>query len=207
MSKKKKDLDIIGIDFNNLDEDFCGTIKKVDSSQDLTIINDIFSAHNSIKSILSKRKNDLQTLEKSWKKGNISQTIKELTLIKDKGVSCDFFNSVFMVNMYNKDSLKLDDYILLLPLIVKLVGSKYELNFRCGIKMVCMIFDMYSDAIKQGKRTMKVEPKTMDNYNKLIEFFELIPTIETIKVRDLKTDKNLNELLKEMKEFCDECKK
>ena len=197
---------IIGIDFNNL-EDFSGTIKKVNSSQDLPIIEEISSSHNQIKSILSKRKTSLKSLEKPWLKGNISQTIKELSLIKDKGVSTDFFNSAFMVNGYNKDYLKLDDSVTLLSLIEKLVSSKYESSFRCGIKMVCMLFDMYSDIIKQSKRSMKGDAKTIDNYNKLIEFFDTIPKIETIQKRDLNTDKNLGALLEEMKEFCKECKK
>ena len=170
MSKPdKKDDTLIGIDFNNLEEDFCGTIKKVSQSQDIPIIEEITSSHNQIKSILSKRKNSLQSLEKSWTKGNISQTIKELSLIKDKGVSCDFFNSAFMVNGCNKDSLKLEDSVTLLPLVEKLVASKYESSFRCGIKMVCMLFDMYSDIIKHCKRNPKNDSRTVANYNQLID--------------------------------------
>ena len=209
MTKRDKysESKLIGIDFNNLDEDFSGTIKSVKSSQDPPIIDEILSSHNQIQSILSKRKASLKSLEKPWVKGNISQTIKELNAIKDKGVSCDFFNSAFMVNGYNKDHLKLEDSVILLPLIEKLVSAKYESSFRCGIKMVCMLFDMYSDSIRQVKKTMKTDSKTMENYNKLINFFELIPNIETIKKRDLNADKNLGALLEEMKDFCNECKK
>ena len=208
MSKpdKNDETKIIGIDFNDLEEDFCGSIKKVGSSQDLPIIDEIASSHNQIKSILTKRKNSLKSLEKPWTKGNITQTIKELSLIKDKGVSCDFFNSAFMVNGCNKDYLKLEDSVTLLPLIEKLVSSKYESSFRCGIKMVCMLFDMYSDTIKQCKKSMKTDKRTMDNYNELIKFFDLIPKIETIQKRDLNADKNLGALLEEMKEFCQDCK-
>ena len=208
MSKPNKndETKIIGIDFNDLEEDFCGSIKRVGSSQDLPIIDEISSSHNQIKSILTKRKNSLKSLEKPWTKGNITQTIKELSLIKDKGVSCDFFNSAFMVNGCNKDYLKLEDSVTLLPLIEKLVSSKYESSFRCGIKMVCMLFDMYSDTIKQVKKSMKADKKTMDNYNELIKFFDLIPKIEIIQKRDLKADKNLGALLEEMKEFCQDCK-
>ena len=112
-----------------------------------------------------------------------------------------------MVNGTNKDSLRVEDSVTLLPLIEKLVSSKYESSFRCGIKMVCMLFDMYSDTIRQCKRSMKIDSKTMDNYNKLVQFFDLIPKIETIQKRDLKVDKNLGALLEEMKEFCSECKK
>ena len=209
MSKpdKNDETKIIGIDFNNLEEEFCGSIKKVSSSQDIPIIEEISSSHSQIKSILNKRKNSLKSLEKPWLKGNISQAIKELSLIKDKGVSNDFFNSAFMVNGTNKDYLKLEDSVTLLPLVEKLVSAKYESSFRCGIKMVCMLFDMYSDTIRQCKRSMKADAKTMNDYNQLIQFFDSIPKIEKKQKRDLKSDKNLAALLDEMKEFCEECKK
>ena len=209
MSKNDKynESKILGIDFNHL-EDFSGTIKSSENtSQDLPIIEEILSSHNQIQSILTKRKTSLKSLEKPWLKGNISQTVKELSLIRDKGVSSDFFNSAFMVNGYNKDYLKLEDSVVLLPLIEKLVSSKYESSFRCGIKMVCMLFDMYSDTIRQVKKNMRSDEKSMENYDKLIAFFDLIPKIETIQKRDLKADKNLAALLDEMKEFCNDCKK
>jgi hypothetical protein len=209
MSKNDKynESKILGIDFNHL-EDFSGTIKSSENtSQDLPIIEEILSSHNQIQSILTKRKTSLKSLEKPWLKGNISQTVKELSLIRDKGVSSDFFNSAFMVNGYNKDYLKLEDSVVLLPLIEKLVSSKYESSFRCGIKMVCMLFDMYSDTIRQVKKNMRSDEKSMENYDKLIAFFDQIPKIETIQKRDLKADKNLAALLDEMKEFCNDCKK
>ena len=204
--KKKEEIHLIGIDFDHL-EDFSGSIKKVDSPKDIPIIEEIASSHNQIQNILKHRKASLKSLEKEWVKGNISKTIQELNTIKDKGVSCDFFNSAFMFNGYNKDYVKLEDYVIVLPLVEKLVNSKYEYCFRCGIKMVCMLFDLYSDSIRQCKKNMKCDSKTMENYNKLIEFFDNIPKIERIKTRDLNADKNLAALLDEMKEFCADCKK
>ena len=204
--KKKEDINLIGIDFEHL-EDFSGSIKRVDSPKDIPIIEEISSSHNQIQNILKQRKNNLKSLEKDWIKGNISKTIQDVTAIKDKGVSCDFFFFFFMFNGYNKDYVKLEDYITLLPSIDKLVNSKYEYCFRCGIKMVCMLFDLYSDTIRQCKKTMKTDAKTMENYNKLIQFFESIPKSEKVKTRDLNADKNLGALLEEMKEFCSDCKK
>ena len=204
--KKKEDIHLIGIDFEHL-EDFSGSIKRVDSPKDIPIIEEIASSHNQIQNILKQRKSNLKALEKEWIKGNISKTIQDVTAIKDKGVSCDFFNSAFMFNGYNKDYVKLEDYVIVLPLVEKLVNSKYEYCFRCGIKMVCMLFDLYSDSIRQCKKNMKCDSKTMENYNKLIEFFDNIPKIERIKTRDLNADKNLAALLDEMKEFCADCKK
>ena len=47
----------------------------------------------------------------------------------------------------------------------------------------------------------------MDNYTKLINFFEEVQTLETIKTRNLNNDKNLKALLEEMKQFVIDCKK
>ena len=202
--KKKETINLIGIDFDHL-EDFSGSIRKIDSPKDIPIIEEIATSHNQIQGILKARKSSLKSLEKEWTKGNISKTIQELINIKDKGVSCDFFNSAFMFNGYNKDYVKLEDYVLCLPSIEKLVNSKYEYCFRCGIKMVCMLFDLYSDIIRQCKKNMKTDAKTMECYDKLIQFFDGIPNIERIKKRDLNADKNLAALLDEMREFCAEC--
>ena len=204
--KKKDDINLIGIDFDHL-EDFSGSIRRIESPKDIPIIEEIASSHNQIQNILKQRKNSLKSLEKEWTKGNVSKVIQELSTIKDKGVSCDFFNSAFMYNGYNKDYVKLDDYVALLPSIEKLVNSKYEYCFRCGIKMVCMLFDLYSDSIRQCKKSMKTDAKTMENYDKLITFFENIPNSEKIKTRDLNQDKNLGALLDEMKECVDDCKR
>ena len=204
--KKKDDINLIRIDFDHL-EDFSGSIRRIESPKDIPIIEEIASSHNQIQNILKLRKNSLKSLEKEWTKGNISKVIQDLSAIKDKGVSCDFFNSAFMYNGYNKDYVKLDDYVALLPSIEKLVNSKYEYCFRCGIKMVCMLFDLYSDSIRQCKKTMKTDAKTMENYDKLIQFFANIPNSEKIKTRDLNADKNLGALLDEMKEFVDDCKR
>ena len=171
--KKKDDINLIGIDFDHL-EDFSGSIRRIESPKDIPIIEEIASSHNQIQNILKQRKNSLKSLEKEWTKGKVSKVIQELSTIKDKGVSCDFFNSAFMYNGYNKDYVKLDDYVALLPSIEKLVNSKYEYCFRCGIKMVCMLFDLYSDSIRQCKKSMKTDAKTMENYDKLITFFENI---------------------------------
>ena len=69
-----------------------------------------------------------------------------------------------MQNSYNKDYLTLEESIELIPLLITLVENKYESNFRCCVKMVCMLFDMYSHSIRAIKRSQIIEMKTMENY-------------------------------------------
>ena len=204
-SKKPDETVPIGINFDEFSKN--NSNDNVGKSEDDPIIKELSAPHSKIKKILTNRMNSLKQLSNVWLKGDISETIRELSLIKDQGVSCDFFNSAFMQNGYNKDYLKLEESASLIPLVLTLVESKYESNFRCGVKMVCMLFDMYSDSIRAGKRSQKIDPRTMDNYTKLINFFDTIPRIETVVKRDLNKDKNLKALLGEMKVFVEDCRR
>ena len=47
----------------------------------------------------------------------------------------------------------------------------------------------------------------MENYTKLINFFDTIPRIDTVAKRDLNKDKNLKALLGEMKVFVEDCRR
>ena len=201
-SKKPDETVPIGINFDEFSKN--NSNDNVGKSEDDPIIKELSAPHSKIKKILTNRMNSLKQLSNVWLKGDISETIRELSLIKDQGVSCDFFNSAFMQNGYNKDYLKLEESASLIPLVLTLVESKYESNFRCGVKMVCMLFDMYSDSIRAIKRSQKIEVKTMEDYT---QFFDIIPKIETIVKRDLNKDKNLKALLGEMKVFVEDCRR
>lgn len=196
----------LGIDFNNFNPST--TSDDINYFNDIPIIQELATPHKNIKDILTKRKNTLKMLAGLWVKGNLTETIQALSLTKDLGVANDFFNYAFMKDGMNKDYLKLDHSVTLLPLVLGLVKSKYESNFRIGIKMVCMLFDMYSNSILMVRR--KVGASTEDNllkYEQLIAFFEQIIRCETIKKRNLEADKNLKSLLQEMEDFINQCNK
>ena len=204
-NKKPDETVPMGINFDDFGKN--NSNDNVGKSEDDPIIKELSAPHSKIKKLLTNRMNSLKQLSNIWLKGDISETIRELSIIKDQGVSCDFFNSAFMQNSYNKDYLKLEESASLIPLVLTLVESKYESNFRCGIKMVCMLFDMYSDSIRASKRSQKIEPRTLENYSKLINFFDTIPRIDTVAKRDLNKDKNLKALLGEMKVFVEDCRR
>ena len=91
---KEDETQLIGIDFNDFGNN--SSNENVNSSEDDPIIKEISVPHPKIKKILQNRMNSLKQLSNTWIKGDIRQTIRELSLIKDQGVSCDFFNSAFM---------------------------------------------------------------------------------------------------------------
>ena len=94
--KKEDETQPIGIDFNDFGNQNNSSNENVNSSEDDPIIKEISVPHPKIKKILQNRMNSLKQLSNTWIKGDIRQTIRELSLIKDQSVSCDFFNSAFM---------------------------------------------------------------------------------------------------------------
>ena len=194
----------LGIDLSNFNPS--STNDDTNYLSDIPIIQELSTPHKNIKDILIKRRNTLQMLSAMWVKGNMTDAIKSLALTKDLGVANDFFNYAFMKDGMNKDYLKLDHTIILLPLVTGLVKSKYESNFRVGIKMVCMLFDMYSNSIVMVKRNMGASAEeTVLKYQQLIAFFDSVIHCDTIKKRNLENDKNLKALLQEMEDFVKKC--
>ncbi|MCQ2818350.1 MAG: hypothetical protein MJ252_13870 [archaeon] len=214
MSDPKKKLDITAPMGLNLD-DFGGnfnvmnsTIHKISQSNDVPIINELSNDHKSIKEILAKRKAALQSLSKLWVKGNIPEVVQPVSQVKDLGVATDFFNYAFMQNNINKDYLKPEQCIYFLPIVTSLINSKYETNFRVGIKMVCMMFDLYSNNIEMAYKSQNFpNEKTKQTYESLIKFFDEITKNQRVLGRDLEKDKNLKALIEEMRDFCKKCRK
>jgi hypothetical protein len=208
MSNNNNNLGIttpLGIDLSNFS---CTNDESSESNADIPLIIEIETPHKNVKNILQKRRDTLKKLSTYWQKGNISEAIKHLSSSKDLGVANDFFNFAFMKNEINKDYLKLDDSVAILSLVTGLVKSQHESNFKTGIKMVCMFFDMYSNTIKMVKRNRGVGASSEDTwmkYQQLIVFFESILKIESIRKRNLEKDKNLKALLEEMEEFVNSC--
>ena len=86
---KEDETQLIGIDFNDFGNN--SSNENVNSFKDDPIIKEISVPHPKIKKILQNRMNSLKQLSNTWIKGDIRQTIRELSLIKDQSVSCDFF--------------------------------------------------------------------------------------------------------------------
>lgn len=178
--------------------------------KDSNLIAELTTPHNNIKDILTKRRNFLRTLSDYWVKGQLDDVFKTLASTNNIGVANDFFNYAFMKNGINKDYLKLEHSIQSLQLVTALVKSKYDGNFKVGIKMVCMLFDMYSSSITMFKRNYRAgqsSEETMLKYEKLINFFDQVTQLDTIKTKNLENDKNLKALLEEMIEFVKTCRR
>lgn len=65
--------------------------------------------------------------------------------MKDPSVSNDFFNYAFLKNDLSKVNLKYDHAILIFPLIINMINSKYDVYFKNGVKMSWMILKLYYD--------------------------------------------------------------
>lgn len=65
--------------------------------------------------------------------------------MKDLSVSNDFFYYSLVKNDINKVPLTLDNVITILPHIMSLINSKYEVYIKTGIKSAWNILKSFSD--------------------------------------------------------------
>ncbi len=65
--------------------------------------------------------------------------------MKDASVTNDFFNFAFVKNDINKVPLTLDNVITILPHVVSLINSKYEVYVKNGIKAAWNILKCFND--------------------------------------------------------------
>ena len=138
----------LGIDLTNFsctnEEDLS------EGNADVPLIIEIETPHKNVKNILQKRRDTLKKLAVYWQKGNISEAMKHLSGSKDIGVANDFFTYAFMKNGINKDYLKLDDSIAILPLVINKVEEIFDFTNST-------IFETLSNVAKENE----IKPKQL----------------------------------------------
>jgi hypothetical protein len=132
--------------------------------------------------------------------------------MKDLSVCNDFFNYAFLKNDFDKLHLKYDHAIAILPLIITLINSKYDIYFKNGVKTAWVILKLYYDVkyllfiiikiyikfiqtIIQAKNTPVVggvdlaREDKLKKFDTILEFFEKIRVLENVE-RNLKKEKH-----------------
>lgn len=106
--------------------------------------------------------------------------------MKDLSVANDFFYYSLVKNDINKVPITLDNVLTILPHITQLIGSKYDVYIKNGIKSAWNILKCFSDrvisaksvALSNGVDLAREERlKKCDNF---IEIYEKIPTIPSL---------------------------
>ena len=98
-------------------------------------------------SIMNKRIKGLEVISEKYKNGDFEEAMADVGLSKDLGVVNDFFRYALIKKDLNKISLKSDMAIQIFPIILKMIGCKYDIYFKTGVNTAWTILNLFSDPI------------------------------------------------------------
>lgn len=126
---------------------------QMDSSKSISMISQLLEQHLKIKQALQRRKNNALTLLSWWEKsnGDLSPTIKALMTINDIATMSDFFNFTFAIGL-KVESLTLDNLVDVIPLIGKVLNTKYDHFIVTALKTLEQVYKCHSNNIIQAKK-------------------------------------------------------
>ena len=203
------------IDLNNLAGESPNTnAAKVSSKNDVSIINDMMELDPQFISIMKKRIKGLEVISEKYKNGNFEESMAEVGLSKDLGVVNDFFRYALIKKDLNKISLKSDMAIQIFPIILKMIGCKYDIYFKTGVNTAWTILNLFSDPIIDAMKTplsggvdLNREEK-IDKYKIIIDYFKRlreIPILQyNLKYKEIK-NLNLKQFIGEVNFFIIQC--
>ena len=203
------------IDLNNLAGESPNTnAAKVSSKNDVSIINDMMELDPQFISIMKKRIKGLEVISEKYKNGNFEESMAEVGLSKDLGVVNDFFRYALIKKDLNKISLKSDMAIQIFPIILKMIGCKYDIYFKTGVNTAWTILNLFSDPIIDAMKTPLSggvdlnREKKIDKYKIIIDYFKRlreIPILQyNLKYKEIK-NLNLKQFIGEVNFFINQC--
>ena len=182
----------MGLDLNQFVQNKGGldeTIHTVSQTNDLPILQEVNSQHDTMKKAITKRFNSIKMVAKCWSESNISSTLNALTLMKDISVINDFFTyAIIARGDISKIPFTLDHSISLLPHVLTLINSKYEAYSRTGCKVGMIFLKLLNDKVTIAKQSAKkmtideqVDPFVDERIAKCDRIIDLFKKIFTSK--------------------------
>ena len=171
----------MGLDLNSfLPNQESNVPSKISEQNDIPIIDEVQKQNPSFKSILESRIKNLKSVSNVWKGGqNKGEAFLAANSINDLGTSNDVFNYFFIKTELNKIDVRTDDIINILPMIMKMLSSKYDIYFKNGVLSAWKILKLYYDVIVNTKQAQLMNPGGIDlnredkikKYDVIIKYF------------------------------------
>lgn len=190
----------------------------IPTDNDNQIIKEIFKNAPNYKLIINKRIKKLSNLERIWQDGKSKKEVFEYLLHEeDKDVINDIINFYFIKTELKYMEFRSKEIVLLFPVLIKMISSKYDIYFRNGILASWKILQYLSRVIIEAKKYQYLNPKNIDLeheskikiYDELIEYYKKIKNMENIGVFLNKDSRNvgfnLADFILEVDEFLKEC--
>ena len=182
-----KSNETLGIDFTQFIEEngmLNETKHIVPPSQDLSILQEINSQHDSMRSIITKRFNGLKIVTDRWKNSDIPSTLNALQILKDYSVVKDFFDyAIISREDINLIPLTLDNAVVMLPYVNTLMKSKVDAYWKTACRAGMTFLKIFMEKIENTKTKknnypqMNVDPILEERVKKCDELIKVFKQI------------------------------
>ena len=121
---------------------------------DNKIIEGIFKNAPNYKILIHKRIKKLVNIEQIWKDGrNKKETFEYLLNEEDQDVINDIINFYFIKTELKYMDVRSKEIVLLFPVLIKMISSKYDIYFKNGILASWKILQYLNRVIIEAKKT------------------------------------------------------
>ena len=187
---------------------------------DNKIIEGIFKNAPNYKILIHKRIKKLVNIEQIWQDGkNKKETFEYLLNEEDQDVINDIINFYFIKTELKYMDVRSKEIVLLFPVLIKMISSKYDIYFKNGILASWKILQYLNRVIIEAKKSQYFSPRDIDLekeakikiYDEIIDYYIKIKNLDNIGKylnKDSRTvGFNLADFVYELDEFLRECQK
>ena len=185
---------------------------------DNKIIEGVFKDAPNYKIIINKRIKKLLNIEKIWNDGkNKIETFLLLLQTEELEVINDVINFYFIKTELKHMDVRSKEIVLIFPVLIKMISSKYDIYFKNGILASWKILQYLSRVIIETKKNQNINNRNIDLekeakikiYDQIISYFNEIKNLDNIgkylnKERKL-VGFNLADFVYELEQFLRAC--
>ena len=185
---------------------------------DNKIIEGVFKDAPNYKIIINKRIKKLLNIEKIWNDGkNKKETFLLLLQTEELEVINDVINFYFIKTELKHMDVRSKEIVLLFPVLIKMISSKYDIYFKNGILASWKILQYLSRVIIETKKNQNINNRNIDLekeakikiYDQIISYYNEIKNLDNIgkylnKERRL-VGFNLADFVYELEQFLRSC--
>ena len=181
---------------------------------DRNIIDGLFENASNYKHLITKRIKNLYNIEQIWNDGkNKKETFEFLLQQEDQDVINDVINFCFIKTELKYMDVRSKEIVLLFPILIKMISSKYNIYFKNGILAAWKILKYLNRVIIDAKKSQYMNPRNIDLekeaklkiYNQIINFYKQIKNLDNIGIYLNKDSRevgfNLVDFILELNEF------
>ena len=182
--------------------------------EDRNIIDGLFENASNYKQLITKRIKNLYNIEQIWNDGkNKKETFEFLLQQEDQDVINDVINFCFIKTELKYMDVRSKEIVLLFPILIKMISSKYNIYFKNGILAAWKILKYLSRVIIESKKSQYMNPRNIDLekeaklkiYNQIINYYKQIKNLDNIGIYLNKDSRevgfNLADFILELNEF------